>query len=113
MKNLMTPKMQAIERAVIAYEAIKEASSSPEKSISGENLEIYKELLDWDLIDEYSISNLAYRRLYIVIIAMHLSKDYAEYSSSDSFSKIEDKGKKWQMIQDALSKTVKMPKKKN
>lgn len=112
MKAVMTPRMQAVDRAVVFYEEIKDACTRPDKAISGEVLEIYKELVDWGFIEKYNISDTSNKWLYVVIIAMHFSKTIEEQiSSSDSFARSDEKGK-WQIIQAALEKAGKSSKKK-
>lgn len=110
MKSLMSPRMQAVDKAVIFYEEIKEACTRPDKSIIGESLEIYKELVDWGFIEKYSISDVSNKWLYVVVIAMHLSKQL-ETTSNNSNTSLEQKGK-WQIIQAALEKAGKVNKKK-
>ena len=110
MKTFMTPRMQAVDKAVLLYEEIKEACCKPDKSISGETLEIYKELVDWGFIEKYSISDASHRWLYVVVIAMNLNK-MNQVTPTDSYVSSDQKGK-WQIIQAALEKTGKVSKKK-
>jgi len=109
MKTVISERLQAVDKAVSVYEEIKDACSRPDKSISGETLEIYKELADWGFIEKYSISEAANKWLYVVIIAMHFNKHY-QTLSTDSYVSSDQKGK-WQIIQAALEKNNKSKKK--
>jgi hypothetical protein len=101
--------MQSVEKAVKMYEAIKEACVRPDKSISGETLNIYNELVDWGFLEKYPISNAENKFLYVTIIAMQLEKTNI-YDGKDNGKSLE-KGK-WLMIQEALNRTNKKLKKK-
>lgn len=106
MMKAMTPRLQAVEEAVLAYEEIREACTRPDKAILGKTLEIYKELADWGFIDKYKITESENKWLYVVIIAMHLSRENNCVTSSDSYIKQDQKGK-WQIIQLALERANK------
>lgn len=112
MKTTISPRMEAVDKAIVFYEEIKDACSKPDKSITGESLEIYKELADWGFVEKYSISDLSNKWLYVVVIAMHLCKQIDNVKTSDSFSQQDQKGK-WEIIQTALSKAGKLSDKKN
>lgn len=109
MKTVMSPRMQAVDKAVVVYEEIKEACTRPDKSIDGETFDIYKELVDWGFIEKYRVSDVDNKWLYVAIIAMHLSKS-TEPSTTDSYVSSDQKNK-WQIIQSALEKTGKVIKK--
>lgn len=107
MGNIMTPKMKVVDKAILAYEAIVEACSRPDKSISGENLSIYEDLVDWGFPDKYPITDPIHKWLYVTVIAMNLSYiGYKTVETTDS-AHVKDGGVKWQIIQAALEKANK------
>lgn len=110
MRNVMTPKMQAVDKAISSYEEIKTACTRPDKSINGETLDIYNELVDWGFVERYPIFDPNNKWLYVMVIAMHLSKSIKAVSTTDSYCAT-DKAAKWQIIKSALEKTTKTKKK--
>lgn len=100
---LMNPRMLAVQRAVAAYDEIRDACTRPDKAISGETLEIYNELVDWGFVEKYPISVTDHKWLYVVFIAMHLNMEAKYTEKSDSYTS-ENKSEKWKLIQSALEK---------
>lgn len=95
-------KRHAIDKAIKIYEEIKNACSKPDKCITGETLSIYKELADWGFFDNYSIIDPNNKKLYIMVLSMHLCENYEEKS-------VEDKNTKgrWEIIQAAIKRNDK------
>ncbi len=106
MKITMTPKMQVVEEAVQTFDEIFQACTRPDRAISGKTLEIYNELADWGFVEKYKVTDPDSKWLYIVLIAMHLSKHASNVTVSDSYVKQDQKGK-WQIIQSALERASK------
>ena len=106
MKVTMTPKMQVVEEAVQTFDEIFQACTRPDIAITGKTLEIYNELADWGFIEKYKVTDLDNKWLYIVLIAMCLSKYTNNVTISDSYVKQDQKGK-WQIIQSALERANK------
>lgn len=106
MKVAMTPRLQIVEEAVQTFDEIVQACTRPDKAISGKTLDIYKELVDWGFVDKYKVTDADNKWLYVVLIAMHLSKNASGVTLSDSYAKQDQKGK-WQIIQSALEKASK------
>jgi len=102
----MTTRLQIVEEAVSAFDEIFQACIRPDKSITGEILDIYNELADWGFTEKYKITDVQNKWLYVALIAMHLSKNSSLAVSSDSSLKQNQKGK-WQIIQSALEKASK------
>lgn len=104
----MNSKMQAVDKAVAMYDQIREACVRPDKAIAGDTLKMYNELADWGFLDKYNIVDSENKFLYVTIIAMQLTKNNQKLSEKTS-----SEGKsKWQIIQSALEKATKQPKKK-
>lgn len=106
MKATMTPRLQIVEEAVQTFDEIVQACTRPDKAISGKTLDIYKELVDWGFVDKYKVTDADNKWLYVVLIAMHLSKNASGVTLSDSYVKQDQKGK-WQIIQSALERASK------
>lgn len=98
-------KMQTVEAAVAAYEAIKEASSRPDKAVDGENLQLYNELSDWGFFEKYKISDIENKWLYVTVMAMNLA---SKTKNNQIFSKNESGKSKWELIQSALQRSVRV-----
>lgn len=108
MSLMLNKKMQAIDKAVKMFEQMQEAAVRPDKAISGETLNMYKELVDWGFLEKYPIIDSDNKFLYVTVIAMHLSKD--EFTLQNKSNK--SVKSKWEMIQEALDKNNKTHKKK-
>ena len=106
MKVTMNPKLQIVEEAVQTFDEIVQACTRPDKAISGKTLDIYNELADWGFIDKYKVTDTDNKWLYVVLIAMHLSKSASSITFSDSYVKQDQRGK-WQIIQSALERASK------
>lgn len=106
MKITMTPRLQIVEEAVQTFDEIVQACTRPDKAISGKTLDIYNELVDWGFIEKYKVTDADNKWLYVVLIAMHLSKNASGVTLSDSHTKQDQKGK-WQLIQTALERASK------
>jgi hypothetical protein len=104
MEKIMSFKIQAVEKAVVAYEQIKEAFSRPDKAVTGEALILYGELSDWGFFDKYNISEPQNKWLYVTVMAMSLT---SRTKTPLSFSKNEEGKSKWEIIQSALQKSEK------
>lgn len=102
----MTPRLQIVEEAVQTFDEIVQACTRPDKAISGKTLDIYNELVDWGFIEKYKVTDADNKWLYVVLIAMHLSKNASGVTLSDSHTKQDQKGK-WQLIQTALERASK------
>lgn len=100
LEKIKNVKMEAFERAVNTYETIIEAFSRPDKAITGENLSVYNELLEWGFIDKYDIFSSDNKWLYVTVIAMIFNHE----------EKLLEKNKsaigntKWEKIQSTLKK---------
>jgi hypothetical protein len=67
----MTTRLQIVEEAVSAFDEIFQACIRPDKSITGEILDIYNELADWGFTEKYKITDVQNKWLYVALIAMH------------------------------------------
>jgi len=107
-----TPRIQSIDQAISIYDSIFVACTQPDKSVSGQSLDIYKELADWGWVDKYPISDKNNRWLYATIIAMILDGAFTADSALttipvDFFSRKKKREKaKWEIIQNALDKST-------
>ena len=108
MSMILNSKMQAVDKAVTMYDQIREACVRPDKSITGETLKVYKEIVDWGFLDKYNIVEAEHRFLYVTIIAMLLTKNNQKLSEQNA----SDGKTKWQIIQSALENAGKQNKKK-
>lgn len=100
----MSFKIQTVEKAVEAYEQIREAFSRPDKAVVGEALILYTELSDWGFFEKYSIFAPENKWLYVTVMAMSLT---SKAKSPLSFSKNEIGKSKWEIIQTALQRSEK------
>ena len=108
MSMILNSKMQAVDKAVAMYEQIREACVRPDKSITGETLKVYKEIVDWGFLDRYNIMEADHKFLYVTVIAMLLTKNNQKLSEPN----LSEGKTKWQIIQNALESATKQPKKK-
>jgi hypothetical protein len=60
-------KVQALHNTDLILEDILAAYKNPEKGLQGESLKVWKEIVDWDWLDDYPIDDpkniLIYRRM--------------------------------------------------
>lgn len=104
MEKVMSFKMQAVEKAVDAYDQIKEAFSRPDKAVTGDTLVLYKELSDWGFFEKYNILDIENKWLYVTVIAMNLA---SKAKTPLSLGKNEIGKSKWEIIQSALGRSDK------
>lgn len=104
MEKVMSFKIQTVEKAVEAYEQIKEAFSRPDKAVTGEALVLYAELSDWGFFEKYSISETENKWLYVTVMAMSLT---SKAKTPLPLSKSEIGKSKWEIIQAALQRSEK------
>ena len=98
-------KYQSMKRAVEIFEEIQLASKTPEKSISGEILKIYQELLEWEFLERYPIADEKNRWLYITMLSL---QQYRHLKwKKDHPTKQSEKKTKWQVVHGSVKKSGK------